>query len=360
MPVRLYTGTGAIEKNREELKLGSSCLIVTGASAAKKCGALDDVTAALDSLGIESTVFSGISGNPSLSSCMEAGRLAAEKGARFIIGIGGGSAMDAAKAVAVLAANPSLDEAGFYSRVWENEVLPIALVGTTAGTGSEVTNVAVLTDSKHRKHSIHDPRMYARVSFGDPKYTMSLPRAVTLSTGVDVLAHCAESFFSKKANEISGACAVRGVRLLLEPLEAAAKGVELTAEQRNRLYEASILGGLAICVTGTCFPHNVGYYLTENYGVPHGTACAVLLPAMLEHAGNCAPEMTEAFFRETGTDREQVLQLIRACLPELGIRMSGEEITAALPRWADNGSVKNTVGTVTAEDIGTILTGLFG
>lgn len=360
MPVTLCTGTGAVEKNRDKLRLGRSCLIVTGASAAKKCGALDDVTSALDALGIGWSVYNGITGNPALSSCMEAGRLAAEKGAEFIIGIGGGSAMDAAKTVAVFAANPSLDEAGFYSKAWENEPLPIALVGTTAGTGSEVTEVAVLTDSKHRKHSIHDPRMYARVSFGDPGYTMSLPKPVTLSTGVDVLAHCAESYFSKKANEISKACAVRGVRMLLEPLEAAAKGAELTKEQRNALYEASILGGLAICVTGTCFPHNVGYYLTENYGVPHGTACAVLLPAMLEHVKNCAPEETEAFYTETGTDEARVIELIEACLPEPGIHMSEEEISAALPRWADNGSVKNTLGTVTMEDIGRILTKLFG
>lgn len=360
MPVKVFSGSGCIEAHKSELeKLGSSCLIVTGKSAAKKCGALDDVTGMLDSLGITWSIYDGAEQNPTLVSCMQAGERARAVGAEFILGIGGGSAMDAAKATAVFAANDGMNEEQFYSFDWPEEPLPIALVGTTAGTGSEVTNVAVLTDSKARKHSIHDARMYAAVAFGDAKYTMTLPQSFTLSTGIDVFAHCTESYFSKKSNEISRAFALRGISLLIPALRAAAEGDKLSYEQREQLYEASILGGLAISVTGTCFPHNVGYYLTETYHVPHGTACAVFLPDMLTHVKACAPDYTQKYYDGIGADENIVRALIAKCLPELAIHMTAQEIDAALPRWENNGSVKNTVGAVTAEDIRKILINKF-
>ena len=211
-----------------------------------------------------------------------------------VVGIGGGSALDAAKAAAVFAANPGLDEEGFYRKAWENSPLPLLLVGTTAGTGSEVTKVSVLTDSRGRKHSIHDDRLFAAASFGDPKYTAALPRAITLSTGIDVLCHCAESWFNRNADELS----------------------------RAALYDASLLGGLAICETGTCFPHNVGYYLTETRKVPHGFASACFLPALLDITQVKAPACADRFFRELGIARGELLRLISLCLPETGISMT--------------------------------------
>ena len=123
--------------------------------------------------------------DPPVSSCIEAGLLGAQQGVDFVLGIGGGSSLDAAKAIAVFAANPQLDEAGFYALAWERDPLPIVLVGTTAGTGSEVTKVSVLTDAARRKHSIHDDRLYATVAFGDSRHTHTCPTGVTLSCGID-------------------------------------------------------------------------------------------------------------------------------------------------------------------------------
>ena len=124
---------------------------------------------------------------------------------------------------------------------------------------------------------------------------------------------------------------------------------------REALYEASILGGLAICGTGTCFPHNVGYYLTENYGIPHGFASACFLPAMLELVREKMPVYEEGFFRELGNTREEILQLVRLCLPENRITMTQNEIASALPRWENNNSVRNTCCDVSTAEIRDIL-----
>ena len=360
MPVHLYTGAKAIARNPAVFSaFGRRCAIISGRNAAEKSGALQDVKDALASQSIEWEVFNEISQNPSVDSCIRAGRFARNSGADFVIGIGGGSVLDAAKAAAVFAANPELDEEAFYQKRWEQAPLPILLVGTTSGTGSEVTKVSVLTDSRHRKHSIHDDRLFAAAAFGDPAYTMSLSPAVTLSTGIDILAHCAESWFNRKADEISRAFAIRGIRLLFEPLSAASRGEELCVQQRGALYDASILGGLAICGTGTCFPHNVGYYITENYGIPHGFASALFLPAMLSLVKEKAPDYTERFYRELDLSEEALLALISSSLPDTGIVMTEEEILSALPRWENNNSVLNTCCAVSTDEIRNILENLF-
>ena len=356
MPVHVYSGDGSVEKNADVFnRFGTRCMLITGKRSAVKSGALADVSAALGKNSVAYCVYDRVEQNPSVESCIAAGQTAYSFGAEFVIGIGGGSALDAAKAAAVFAANPNLNEEGFYQKQWRNAPLPILLVGTTAGTGSEVTKVSVLTDSRGRKHSIHDDRIFAAAAFGDPKYLDALPQPVTLSTGIDVLSHCAESYFNRNADEISRAYAVRGIRLLYAPLLEAADGGKLGHDQREALYEASILGGLAICGTGTCFPHTVGYYLTENYGVPHGFASACFLPALLELVQEKNPEYANRFFCETGLDREMLLNLIHRCLPENNITMAEEEIASALPRWENNNSVHNTCCEVNTEEIRDIL-----
>ena len=356
MPVRVFSGNGAVLKNAGVFQgYGSKCALVTGKSSAVKSGAFADVTAVLTQSGITYCVFDGIGQNPLVSSCIAAGRAAADFGAEFIVGIGGGSPMDAAKAAAVFAANPELDEDSFYRKQWKNPPLPILLVGTTAGTGSEVTKVAVLTDSGGRKHSMNDERIFADVSFGDPKYLASSPLRVTLSAGIDVFAHCAESFFNRNADEISRAFAIRGIRLLYGPLKRAAEGRTPDAVDREALYDASILGGLAICGTGTCLGHNLGYYLTENYGLPHGFASATFFPALLGLVEAKMPEYAGRFFRELGIAKEDVLQFLCLCLPENEIRMTEDEIISVLPRWENNSSVRNTCCDVSTEEIREIL-----
>ncbi len=350
MPVRLYTGSGCVASHADVLSApGHKALLVTGRHSAKACGALDDVTAALSAYGVAFVLFDGITANPLLSDCMKAGRIAAENGCDFIIGIGGGSPLDAAKAVAVFAANSALSEKDFYAKAWASSPLPIVLVGTTAGTGSEVTDVSVLTDSTGKKHSIHVPRLYAAVAFGDEKYTATMAPETAFSTAIDAYAHCAESYFSKKATVISRAYAVAGIRLLLPVLPRLAEGCALTQQERTDAYEASILGGLAISVTGTCFPHNVGYYLTENFGVPHGLACAAFHDDFLTFVAQRVPDVAKGFFEQIDTDEAALRGLFGAVT--VNAVLTEAEIEKALPRWADNGTVKNTLGDCTVADI---------
>ena len=342
MPTRLFTGENCLFQNSGMFaSYGSRCLIVTGKHAAKQSGALDDVMKVLEENSISASVYDGVTQNPPLAACMEAGSMAHETGADFLIGIGGGSSLDAAKAASVFAANEGLDEAGFYSSVWPNSPLPVILVGTTSGTGSEMTRVAVLTDSRGRKHSIkHDLRSPA-LSFGDSRYTENNSLPLTLTTGVDALAHCLESYFSFKGDEISRSFAVRGVRLLFHPLSAAADGAALTKDERRQLYEASILGGLAINTSGTGFPHNMGYFLTERYHVPHGFACAEYLPELLTLAGEYDPAYAACFYAEAGVTEMDLTELIRRSVPDPKVVLSKSELEELLPRWENNGSVKN-------------------
>ena len=169
MPVKLITGAGCVRTAAKELaSLGKACLIVTGKKSARVSGALQDVTDTLDRNSQQWLLFDEIGPNPKLIDCMAAAEKAIAAGADFVLGIGGGSALDAAKCIAVLAANPGLTQAQLYAFDWRNPPLKIAAVGTTAGTGSEVTKVSVITTPDGRKKSFHHEAIVPALSLGDP------------------------------------------------------------------------------------------------------------------------------------------------------------------------------------------------
>lgn len=359
---RVITGVGCVKNNAEKLgSFGESCLIVTGASSAEKCGALSDVISALNSTGVQYEIYNKIQQNPTSASCFEAGRLACEIGADFIIGIGGGSPLDASKAIAVVAANPDISEDMLYSMQWKNQPLPVVAVGTTAGTGSEVTSVAVITNSKGLKKSFRNDLTYPVLSFGDPKYTMSLSDSFTRSTAVDALAHCVESFFNRSANDISKIFAVAGVKKLFKVFDKIiSDGTEnLTLDDREQLYNASLLGGYAITVTGTAFPHALGYFLTENYGVAHGTACAVFLNEFIEYNSSVMPELTAEFFDEIRIDKETFKNVVSSVMPEINVKLTDESIAELSPRWENNAGLRRNWGDADTDFVNALLRKLF-
>jgi len=352
MPVKLIIGQGCVAKSAKELaKLGKTCLIVTGKTSAKACGALQDVTDTLDQNGQRFLLFDEIGPNPKLTDCMAAAQKAVEVGADFVLGIGGGSAMDAAKCTAVLAANPGITQTQLYAFDWANAPLKIVTVGTTAGTGSEVTKVSVITTPDGRKKSFHHEAIFPALALGDPTYTMSLPPMVTRSTMVDVLAHCAESFFSRAANHLSRCYAVEGIRLLLPVFRAMAESGcdDLDYTTREALYCASIYGGLAINVTGTCFPHTMGYLLTETYGIPHGTACAVFQKDFYEYNKAVVPQLAAAYLERIGCSEEEYFSLLEKLTPPCQVSMDEDLIAVSHSRWVNNGSMAKCQGTFTAD-----------
>ena len=352
MPVKLMTGAGCVRTGAKELaKLGKTCLIVTGRSSARACGALRDVTDVLEDNGQKWILFDEVGQNPKLTDCMRAAEKAIAVGAEFILGIGGGSALDAAKCIGVLAANPGMTQAQLYAFDWENTPLKIVAVGTTAGTGSEVTKVSVITTPDGRKKSFHHEAIFPVLALGDPTYTMSLPEMVTRSTMVDVLAHCAESFFSRAANHISRVYAVEGIRLLLPVFRTMAENgwEDLDYAAREQLYCASIYGGLAINVTGTCFPHTMGYLLTETFGIPHGTACAVFQKEFYEYNRAVVPELAAEFLERIGCSREEYFSLLEKLTPPCEITMDAALIARSHSRWVNNGSMAKCQGVFTAD-----------
>lgn len=357
MPTKVIIGDDILSQYTDLFKtLGKKCLIVTGKNSAKVCGALDDFTKILNDLNIEYKIFDGIMQNPLMSTCVEAGRIANEFKAEFIVGIGGGSVLDSSKVIAMVGNNPELDEDTVYAKAWKNKKLPLVLVGLTSGTGSEVTNASVCTTKEGIKKSVSDPLLYGDYAFGDPKYTMSLSHHFTVSTALDALAHSLESYMSKKANDLSRSLSIEAIKMLWPNLEKLKdENVVLSLEERKELYEASIMAGLAINMTATSFGHGVGYYLTENFHLPHGMACAVFMPDIFRHAEGIDKAYVDNFLKRLGKTKDEFLNLVASLLPEFDIKMTEEEIDKVLPRWEENRTVHNTIGDMFTKEIKEIL-----
>ncbi len=334
MPVKCLWGNNAVIENSSVFSLlGKRCLILTGKSGAIKSGALDDAKKALDTENIPYEIFDEIGENPLISVCRKAGAAARQAKADFLLGIGGGSVLDAVKAIAIYAANPELSPIDIYKREYNCTPLPVALIGTTAGTGSEVTAVAVLTnDETGVKKSISGPDCYAAASFCDPKYTASLPYKSTVSTALDAFAHAIEGFFTPKCNGIIRLFAEKCIPELYRCLKELSKSNTVAPELREPLYYSSIYAGLVINTCGTAFPHPLGYVLTENYGVPHGTACAAFFAPFIDRCAKFAPEKTADFIEMT--DSLENVKTVIATLTDLrGVTLNNEQAKEYALRW---------------------------
>lgn len=362
MPVHVVSGEGAVARGSTLLRaLGKRCLIVTGATSAKLSGALADVAAALDLWEIGWSVYDGVGQNPLLSACHEAGVVARSVRAEFIIGIGGGSPLDAAKAAAIFAANEQLAPMDLFQRAYPNPPLPLALIGTTAGTGSEVSPVSVLTiDENGRKKSISGEDCYARIAFADPTYTHSMPFGVTVSTALDAFAHAAEGWFNPTLSEPVRLFAVKGLPLLWNGLVWLGKNTHLPdSAMRERLCYGSLCAGIVLSACGTAFPHPLGYVLTEEFGVPHGRACTAFLPAFLARGERFEPDRAQAFYRVLGTDYETLCGVVERLTDAGGVQMTREQIARYCARWEDVKNFRNSPGGFTAAEAGELMTRLF-
>jgi len=199
----------------------------------------------------------------------------------LIIGIGGGSAMDAAKGVAVLLVNDgSLADFVFGKKSLSRSPLPVCSIPTTSGTGSEVTPFAVFSDkSGENKCGYSHPGIFSRMALIDPALTDSLPEIVRINSGLDVLTHAIEAYFSTESNPINDHIALQAVDLVLNNLDRA---VELHTDAIDTMSYASMLAGVAISHASTILLHIMAYPLTVHYNIPHGRANAALLPAFLD------------------------------------------------------------------------------
>ncbi|MGN0172026.1 MAG: iron-containing alcohol dehydrogenase [Acutalibacteraceae bacterium] len=360
MPVSLIRREGALSACGEQLAaFGRRCLIMTGEHGAAACGALDDALASLKAARVQATVFPHISENPSMEECRRAAQAAEAAGAHSILAIGGGSVMDAAKATAWMAANFVIDPETVYAASLRRAPLPLAVCGTTAGTGSEVSAVAVITDDNGRKRSIKHAYCYARVAFCDPRYTDTLPRASTVSTALDALAHTVEGFLNPSCNELGTLYAQQALPRLLDGLTWLCENGGLPPKTlRDELFDGALWAGMMLNAFGTAFPHPMGYVLTEDFGVPHGLACAVLMPELLHCAEQHAPKRANALYALCGT-RERLYTVLDT-LARTEVHMTDEQLASYSARFQDLPHYARVPGGYDSARADALLRSLFG
>lgn len=361
MPARIFSGKGIVKSSEDVFShLGKKCLIVSGKSSAKKSGALKDVTDTLEKLNIKYTVFDKITENPLASTCCEGGKIARETGADFVIGIGGGSPLDASKAVCVYAANPHIINDGIYTEEIKSTPLPLVLIGTTSGTGSEVSGVSVLTRENGRKQSVSGKNYYAKYVLADPCYTYSVPYHTTVSTALDAFAHAVESYFSKKHDALSRKFSCIAVSEIVPILKKFTEpDCTVTEAERDILYFASLHAGFALNKGGTCFPHGMGYALTEDYALPHGIACAVFIPAFLNEAKKGDKDGYEKIVSACGISENELFKILNT-LCHADITVPLEKIEEYRVRWSTLKNFKNSPTDFNADDGASLTYNLFG
>ncbi|MDR0840063.1 MAG: iron-containing alcohol dehydrogenase [Christensenellaceae bacterium] len=327
MPTDIYFGRGAVRAHAEALRLGKRAYIITGKTSGRSSGALRDVTEALRSGGIAYDVFEGIGNNPLVEQCYQLGAQVRRAGADFIIGIGGGSPLDAAKAIAVYAANDIPPER-IFSYGYDNGVLPILAVPTTSGTGSEVTPWSILTDdAKQTKRSFGGPLTFPKAAFLDPAYTDSLPADATRNTALDALQHCIEGVFSLKASPYSDALALDAIRRFGACMPALERGD--FAPIRDALMLISMMAGTVIANTGTTLMHAMGYSLTYFYDVPHGLANALVMPVYMAEMQRYRPDAMERVLGALGMSQADLAAYLKRSFKPSFTPRPGE-----LAKWA--------------------------
>ncbi|MFT8319949.1 MAG: iron-containing alcohol dehydrogenase family protein [Bacillus sp. (in: firmicutes)] len=276
------------------------------------------------------TMFSGIQPNPTVHNTDECAEMIREYECEFAVALGGGSIMDCAK-VACFVATTSYETSDFFFKRQEvsQPGIPLIAIPTTSGTASEVTAVSVLTDTENYvKAPIASDYFYPVYALVDPELTISCPKNVTAASGLDVLAHSLEAYYGKKHQPYTDLAAERAATLVFQNLLTAYHEPE-NLEARAKMSEASVTAGLAFNLTQTAAAHACSYPITQNYGIPHGEACAFTLPGFWKINSELAPdaERLQDFSKRLGfKDAEELADRIDEMKQEMGLRMSLEEI----------------------------------
>lgn len=275
MTTEIHFGEDVILKNKELFSsIGSKALIVTGRSSAKKNGSYNDVKKALSETKVEYVLFDEVEENPSLETIEKGSDLGKINNVDFVIGIGGGSPMDAAKAIAVFIKNPEINKDNIFS-VGKLDSIPVVAVPTTSGTGSEVTPYSIVTSNKEKTKKNLGQRIFPKVAFIDSKYTFELPYDITVNTAIDAFSHLVEGYLNTNSTYMSDVYGEKGFELFKYCFEKLVSK-DLNPEFREKVMMASVFGGIQIAQTGTSLPHGMGYALTYFKGLPHGLANGVL------------------------------------------------------------------------------------
>lgn len=306
-PVNLIFGPGSLDQlGHAAAAHGRKALVVTGQSA-RKTGVLARVVSRLSGAGIESVAFEEVTPNPLSTTVMQGVALAKAEACDLVVGIGGGSPVDAAKAIALCVASGGeiTDyQPGGPLADSNPKSLPVIAVVTTAGTGTEIDRYLVITNAKtQEKPGIGFECTYPVVGIVDPELMLSVPREVTIDTGIDVLYHAMEAYLSTGALPLSDLLAIEAIRLVVANLErAAADGADL--EARSNLAWASTLAGWAIDLGGTVVIHGAGHPISGRLGATHAQSLAAIGVAFMRQNYLAAPERFATIARLLGCSGE--------------------------------------------------------
>ena len=291
LPVNIEFGSGKVAKAGELTKpYGKKALIVTGHSSAKKSGLYDKVKDSLKAEGIDSVLFDKVAQNPLTTTAAEGAAFAKDNGCDVVVAIGGGSIMDCAKAIAFLAVNDGDVSDYIFGKKASDTALPIILIPTTCGTGSEGNGIAVLTNPDNGdKKSLRCNAIVAKVSIVDPECMMTMPKHVLASVGFDALCHNMESYTSKIAQPFTDALSLYAVDLIAHNLVDVYKGTG-SKDSWEKITLASTIGGMVINTTGVTLAHGMEHPASGLKDVVHGKGLAALTPTIIEASYQGAPE----------------------------------------------------------------------
>jgi alcohol dehydrogenase len=284
MPTRAVFGRGVASRAGEMAReLGGTHAMLVTDPGVVALGIAARMISDIESAGLSVTVFDRVQPNPRDIHCIEAAEVARELSVDVFVGVGGGSAIDTAKCAAVLLTN------GGHPRDWEDfgalvsAPTPVIALPTTAGTGSEVSPSAIITDTvRHKKMNLFDPRICPRVALVDPDLTMSMPPALTASTGMDALSHAVDSLHCRLSTPASDAMALEGARLIAMYLRRAFEEPS-DVEARCGMAQASLVAGLAVGITDVSGCHCLAESMGAVYDHPHGVCCAVTMPVIMDY-----------------------------------------------------------------------------
>jgi alcohol dehydrogenase class IV len=324
LPVNLLFGRGRInEVGIEAAKYGKKALIVTGRSSTKKSGLLDKTKTLLEEAKVQYEVFDKVEQNPLTTTVYEGVEVIKETGCDIVLGLGGGSIMDAAKSIAFSAKNPGDISEYIFGIKEGKEALPIVLVPTTCGTGSEGNCFSVLTNPETKdKKSLRTNVIIAKASIIDPELMMTMPKSILASVGFDALAHNMEAYVSKIGQPLTDMKALYGIKLLAENLPKVYKDSgDFDAWEKVTL--ASTLGGMVIGVAGVTAPHGMEHPASGLHDIVHGKGLAALTPVIVEKSWESNPEKyTDISKLLGGTDGSDCAEAIRRFLGEIDLSVT--------------------------------------
>lgn len=362
-PVRIVAARGALNRLPHYLEGARRILLVTSAGFRAR-GGVDRVLALLEHFEVHT--LDDISPNPGLAEMSAQIDRFSPMEIEGLVAIGGGSVIDTAKILAALIGRRDISLRG---HLFEAQPLPtsralrLIAVPTTAGTGSEVTPFATVwdTDAK-KKYSASGDALFPDVALLDPELTLSMPEDVTLSTGLDAITQALEATWSRRANPVSTALAVRALGSGLRTLPALLEQPDDLA-LREAMLEVSLLAGLAISRTRTALCHSISYPITARFGLPHGYACALTLPEVFAFNRDAAPEHFEDLARAIGFESADAFhQRLLALLDSIqfGMRVrrfigDGSSLEALAPEMLTPGRADNNLRRASVEDVVAII-----